>query len=97
MLTVDLSISVSGLDRMDSADLDELEEDSVSQREISADLISQWEAELLQEKLQELLHAIDDTKMQVRRCSCALAPIDILHIKKRSHDFNTLLFSSSGH
>ncbi|KAM9349667.1 uncharacterized protein CXorf38 homolog isoform 2-T2 [Symphorus nematophorus] len=69
MLTVDLSICVSGLDRMDSAELDGLEHDSVSQLEISANLISQWEAELLQERLQELLHAAaadddDDTKTQ---------------------------------
>ena len=38
--------------------------------EVSADLISQWEAELLQERLQELLHAAaaedDDMKTQVR-------------------------------
>ncbi|XP_045906797.1 uncharacterized protein CXorf38 homolog [Micropterus dolomieu] len=60
MLTVDLSVCISGLDRMDSADLDGFEIDSVSQWETSADLISQWEAELLQERLQELLHAADD-------------------------------------
>ncbi|XP_054452483.1 uncharacterized protein CXorf38 homolog [Anoplopoma fimbria] len=60
MLSVDLSICVSGLDRMDSAALDGLDCDSVSQWETSADLISQWEAELLQERLQELLHAAED-------------------------------------
>ncbi|XP_031162676.1 uncharacterized protein CXorf38 [Sander lucioperca] len=60
MLSVDLSICVSGLDRMDSANLDGIECDSFSQWEASADLISQWEAELLQESLQELLHAADD-------------------------------------
>ncbi|XP_037642692.1 uncharacterized protein CXorf38 homolog [Sebastes umbrosus] len=60
MLTVDLSICVSGLDRMDSADLDGIESDFVSQWETSADLISQWEAELLQERLQELLVAAED-------------------------------------
>ncbi|XP_037642651.1 uncharacterized protein LOC119498157 [Sebastes umbrosus] len=60
MLTVDLSICVSGLDRMDSADLDGIECDFVSQWETSADLISQWEAELLQERLQELLGAAED-------------------------------------
>ncbi|XP_068427529.1 uncharacterized protein CXorf38 homolog isoform X2 [Clinocottus analis] len=60
MLSVDLSICVSGLDRMDSAALEEVESDSVSQWETSADLISQWEAELLQERLQELLQAADD-------------------------------------
>ncbi|XP_033506388.1 uncharacterized protein CXorf38 homolog [Epinephelus lanceolatus] len=65
MLTVDLSICVSGLDRIDSAGLDGLESDSVSQWETSADLISQWETELLRESLQELLHgADDDTKTQ---------------------------------
>ncbi|XP_034411810.1 uncharacterized protein CXorf38-like [Cyclopterus lumpus] len=60
MLSVDLSICVSGLDQMDSAALEGLECDSVSQWETSADLISQWEAELLQEMLQELLQAADD-------------------------------------
>ncbi|KAM6920046.1 uncharacterized protein CXorf38 homolog isoform 3-T3 [Lycodopsis pacificus] len=68
MLSLDLSISVSGLDRMDSAALDGLERDSVCQMKTSAGLISQWEAELLQERLQELLHAADDdAKTQVRR------------------------------
>lgn len=72
MLTIDLSICVSGLDQIDSANLDGIECDSVSQWETSADLISQWEAELLQERLQELLHATandddDDTKTRVRR------------------------------
>ncbi|XP_035526727.1 uncharacterized protein CXorf38-like [Morone saxatilis] len=65
MLVVDLSICVSGLDRMDSANMDGIECDSVSQWETSPDLISQWETELLQERLQELLHvataAEDDT------------------------------------
>lgn len=73
MLTVDLSISVSGLDRMDSSLPEELQSDSVHQ--ISSHLISQWEAELLQERLQELLRAANDhaaedddnTKSQVRR------------------------------
>ncbi|KAK9539317.1 hypothetical protein VZT92_004430 [Zoarces viviparus] len=60
MLSLDLSICVSGLDRMDSAALDGLESDFVHQWETSAGLISQWEAELLQERLQELLHAADD-------------------------------------
>lgn len=60
MLSLDLSICVSGLDRMDSAALDGLESDSVCQMKTSAGLISQWEAELLQERLQELLHAADD-------------------------------------
>eukprot|EP00064_Thunnus_orientalis_P020812 superscaffoldBa00005943_g20960 len=67
MLSVDLSIYASGQDQMDSADSVGLESDSASQLKISADLISQWEAELLQERLQELLHAAaapvdDDTK-----------------------------------
>ncbi|XP_053186386.1 uncharacterized protein CXorf38 homolog [Scomber japonicus] len=52
MLAVDLSISASGWDQRDSA----LEFDSDSQPEISADIIRQWEAELLQERLEELLH-----------------------------------------
>ncbi|XP_070701773.1 uncharacterized protein CXorf38-like [Pempheris klunzingeri] len=72
MLTVDLTIYVSGLDRMDAAELDGLQCDSVSQWEISATSISQWEAELLAERLKELLHAAgagddddgDDTKTQ---------------------------------
>ncbi|KAK5859681.1 hypothetical protein PBY51_021215 [Eleginops maclovinus] len=59
MLSVDLSICVSGLDSIDSDAMGGLECDSVSQGEPSADLISQWEAELLQERLQELLHAAD--------------------------------------
>ncbi|XP_076601664.1 uncharacterized protein CXorf38 [Chaetodon auriga] len=70
MLSVDLSICVSGVDQMDFADMDGLECDSVSQSEISADLISKWEAELLQERLQELLDTAaaadddDDAKTQ---------------------------------
>ena len=78
MLTVDLSIYASGWDQMDSADSDGLECDSASQLKISADLISQWEAELLQERLQELLHAAaaapadDDTKTLVRRTNLYL-------------------------
>ncbi|KAK1892750.1 putative protein CXorf38 like [Dissostichus eleginoides] len=59
MLSADLSIRVSGLDFTDSTVMHGLELDSVSQWEPSADLISQWEAELLQERLQELLHAAD--------------------------------------
>ncbi|XP_010788034.1 uncharacterized protein CXorf38 [Notothenia coriiceps] len=59
MLSVDLSIHVSGLDFIDSAVMDGLECDSVNQREPSPDLIRQWEADLLQERLQELLHAAD--------------------------------------
>lgn len=58
MLTIDLSICV--LDQTDSADLDAIVSDSVSQLEISGDLISQWEAELLQERLRELLQAASD-------------------------------------
>ncbi|KAI3375253.1 hypothetical protein L3Q82_021758 [Scortum barcoo] len=63
MLSVDLSIYVSGVDQMDSA---RLEGGSVGSWETNGDLISQWEAELLQERLQELLHtaADDDTKIQ---------------------------------
>lgn len=67
MLAVDLSIWISGVDQMDSVNLDGLETDSVSTLENTADLISQWEAELLQEALQELLHAANapDTEAQV--------------------------------
>ncbi|XP_060930767.1 uncharacterized protein CXorf38 homolog [Limanda limanda] len=60
MLTVDLSVSVSGLDQLDSVDSDGLVCDSIHQSEATIDLISQWEAELLQEKLQELLHTDDE-------------------------------------
>uniref|UniRef100_A0A3Q2TL87 Uncharacterized protein n=1 Tax=Fundulus heteroclitus TaxID=8078 RepID=A0A3Q2TL87_FUNHE len=56
MLTVDLSICVSGVDRLDSAG----HPDSVSEQEASAESVSQWEAELLQEVLQECLHAADE-------------------------------------
>ncbi|KAJ4944186.1 hypothetical protein JOQ06_012731 [Pogonophryne albipinna] len=59
MLSADLSIRVTGLDFTDSTVMHGLERDSVSQWEPSADLISQWEAELLQERLQELLPAAD--------------------------------------
>ncbi|XP_022610968.1 uncharacterized protein CXorf38 homolog [Seriola dumerili] len=59
MLTADLSIRVPGSDRLDSAVSDEFECDSVHQWETSADLIGQWEAELLQERLQELLYDSD--------------------------------------
>lgn len=73
MLTVDLSICVSGLDRRDSAYLHGIETDTVSQWEISGDLIGQWEAELLQLTLQELLCAAADedhyTKTQVQRAN----------------------------
>lgn len=67
MLTVDLSIYVSGVDGIDSAGV--LESDSVNQLtrpEISASLVSQWESELLQEMLQEILHVAseDDTVTQ---------------------------------
>lgn len=67
MLALDLSIWISGVDQMDSVNLDGLETDSVSTLENTAGLISQWEAELLQEALQELLHAANapDTEAQV--------------------------------
>ncbi|XP_069581518.1 uncharacterized protein CXorf38 homolog [Brachyistius frenatus] len=55
ILTADLSIHVSGLDHMDG-----VESDSFSQWETNADLVTQWEAELLQEMLQEFLHVADD-------------------------------------
>ncbi|XP_078143913.1 uncharacterized protein CXorf38 isoform X2 [Centroberyx gerrardi] len=68
MLRVDWSICVSGLDRMDAADLDVLESDSASQWETSADSISQWEAEVLRERLEELLHDAEtqDTEQLTR-------------------------------
>lgn len=56
MLSADLTVCVSGSDRLDSAALC----DSDNQWETSADLISQWEAELLQERLQELLWTAED-------------------------------------
>lgn len=69
MLTVDLSIYVSGLEETDSAYLEGIQSDTLSQWEISGDLISQWESELLQEQLQDLLCAAadedDHTKTQV--------------------------------
>lgn len=64
MLTVDLSICVFGVDRMDSAGSDS---DADSQLEASAELVGQWEAELLQEMLQECLCVEDgvDSEAQV--------------------------------
>lgn len=56
MLRTDLSIHIHGLDQMDS---ENIVTDSVHD-EISADLIVQWEAELLQKRLQELLEETDD-------------------------------------
>ncbi|XP_041847764.1 uncharacterized protein CXorf38-like [Melanotaenia boesemani] len=70
MLTVDLSICIFGMDQTDSAGLlPGLDSDSVSQSETSAELVSQWETELLKEMLQECLHASeedeeDDAKSQ---------------------------------
>lgn len=86
MLAVDLSIWISGVDQMDSVDLEGLGTDSVNTLESTADLISQWEAELLQEKLQELLHAATapDTKTQVWRvntaaCELCVAELNVIH------------------
>ncbi|XP_056149033.1 uncharacterized protein CXorf38 homolog [Lampris incognitus] len=59
MLTADWSICISGLDRVDATPLDGFESDSVRDWEASANSISQWEVELLREKLDELL---DDTE-----------------------------------
>ncbi|XP_047444535.1 uncharacterized protein CXorf38-like [Mugil cephalus] len=67
MLALDLSICVSGMDQMDSSGLsDGIVSDSVSESGTSTELVSQWEAELLQEMLQECLHTAedDDTKAQ---------------------------------
>ncbi|KAG7227334.1 hypothetical protein INR49_000338 [Caranx melampygus] len=60
MLSAELTVCVSGSDRLDSAVFEGLECDSYNQSETNADLISQWETELLQEKLQELLYSADD-------------------------------------
>nr|XP_019956994.1 PREDICTED: uncharacterized protein CXorf38 homolog [Paralichthys olivaceus] len=66
MLTVDLSVCVSGLDQMDAATAQGLECDSFGQSRAIVDLVSQWETELLQEKLQELLHTDDDEDAETR-------------------------------
>ncbi|XP_071348411.1 uncharacterized protein CXorf38 homolog [Trachinotus anak] len=60
MLALNLSIYFPGLDRPDSAYTVALACDCVPHWVTSPDLISQWEAELLQERLQELLYAADD-------------------------------------
>ncbi|XP_058482957.1 uncharacterized protein CXorf38-like isoform X2 [Solea solea] len=60
MLTVDLSVCVSGLDKVDSVTVDKTELHAFHEGASSTDLIGQWEAELLREKLQELLHDDDD-------------------------------------
>lgn len=59
MLAVDLSILVSGVD------LNVLESDSDISRRINHQSVIQWEAELLQERLQEFLHAAADSETQV--------------------------------
>ncbi|XP_020795216.2 uncharacterized protein CXorf38 homolog isoform X2 [Boleophthalmus pectinirostris] len=56
MLQADLSIHVHGLDQTDS---DDIVTDFV--HEINADSIVQWEAELLQQRLQEVLEETDQT------------------------------------
>lgn len=68
MLSMNLSIYISGLVRVDGA---RLESAACGQLEISVELISQWEAELLQERLRELLCSAtdednDDAKAQVQ-------------------------------
>lgn len=67
LLNTSLSICVSG----DEADLPRLEAAGVRLLEISGEQISRWEAELLQERLQELLCSAtdeddDDAKAQVQ-------------------------------
>ncbi|CAN9503060.1 unnamed protein product [Ophioblennius macclurei] len=52
MLKLDLSISVAGMDFTDG-----LESDSISQSNAGPDFVRQWEAELLEEVLQEVLHS----------------------------------------
>lgn len=59
MLAVDLSICVFGEDQTDSACM---LNDSIRQLETSAEVVSQWEAALLQEMLQECLHAAPDSE-----------------------------------
>lgn len=97
MLAVDLSIWISGVDQMDSVDLEGLGTDSVNTLENTADLISQWEAELLQEKLQELLHAgtAPDTKTQVWRMNTAVYEhcVAELHITHKSTDITLFLLT----
>lgn len=95
MLTLNLSIYVSGLDQMDSGGLgDGLEADFVSHKESGAD-VGQWEAELLEEMLQELLHAADEdtdsqtqvgkgTKAFLHFCLCIL---HIMHKRSMFYDF----------
>ncbi|XP_030015507.1 uncharacterized protein CXorf38 homolog [Sphaeramia orbicularis] len=63
MLAADWTIYVDGLDQMDSTNADMVEADSDGCHMITADLISQWERELLQERLEELLDDADDTKI----------------------------------
>nr|XP_057923353.1 uncharacterized protein CXorf38 homolog [Doryrhamphus excisus] len=60
MLAVDLSIFATGLHAVDSTDMHALDSDSVSKPDISLDLISQWEADLLQERLRELRHTAEE-------------------------------------
>ncbi|XP_076018194.1 uncharacterized protein CXorf38 isoform X2 [Genypterus blacodes] len=68
MLTVKWSICISGLDHTDAARLEGLQTDSVMHWEVGTDSISQWEAELLRESLQDLLSSDDDdTEAVVRR------------------------------
>lgn len=60
MLRADLSIQVHGLDQTDfQTDLDSVEAGSVRHHMINTDLIGQWEAELLQERLEELNNTDD--------------------------------------
>ncbi|XP_017275680.1 uncharacterized protein CXorf38 homolog [Kryptolebias marmoratus] len=67
MLSIDLSICVLGVDRMDSAGLlPGSESDPVSRLEASAESVSQWEAELLQEVLQACLHAAAEDEVDAK-------------------------------
>ncbi|RVE61575.1 hypothetical protein OJAV_G00172000 [Oryzias javanicus] len=59
MLAVDLSICIYGEDETDSACMFS---DSTRQQETGAEMVSQWEAALLQEMLQECLHATADSE-----------------------------------
>lgn len=80
MLTIDLTVYVSGVDLMDAAGpSDGLVTDSV--RDTGAEVVSQWEAELLQEMLQEFLQGATedgDAKAQVRT-----AHLNTIHKQKQ--------------
>ncbi|XP_054624607.1 uncharacterized protein CXorf38-like [Dunckerocampus dactyliophorus] len=67
MLAADLSIFATGLDAEDSPDMGALVSDSVNNGNISPDLISLWEADLLQERLRELRHTAEEQTMDTEQ------------------------------